>query len=95
LSGPGGSMTVWVAEIGLAGAAGMAETGDSTTASGPQAESSGGFVSIRCSTIYLSPCNGCVCGSRSYSHEKPTRANEADNSKKSDKDQWRIFFAKE
>ena len=40
-SGPGGSMTVRVAESGLAGAAGMAETGDSTTASGPQAESSG------------------------------------------------------
>ena len=37
-------MTVRVAEIGLAGAAGIAETGDSTAASGPQAESSGGIV---------------------------------------------------
>ena len=43
-SGPGGSWTVRVAEIGLAGTAGMAEAVDSTAASGPQAESSGGIM---------------------------------------------------
>ena len=39
-SGPGGSGTVRVAEIGMAGAAGMAEAGNSTADSCPQVESS-------------------------------------------------------
>jgi hypothetical protein len=39
-SGPGGLGTVRVAEIGLASAAGMAATGNTTAASGLQAETS-------------------------------------------------------